>query len=469
MDDNLVDYSGFDISASGLDGIDYSNWQPLDSEGATCDTFIGRYYGKLHFIKRLKKDLCANPLYRELFLKEFEIGFALDHPGLVRYVNIDIRSDVPYILTEFVDGATLGNFTAKNPDYFNSRGNALRFMTELLEAVGYMHSRQVLHLDLKPDNIMVTFTGFSVKLLDFGFSRDDAHDRTPGRTPVFAAPEQLKEGGKTDIRSDIYAIGGIMRFIRESCPSSRFSARGWRKLEALCLSEDPADRPENTDVLLASLRKAAAGKKRILFYGGGAVAALAIAVALVTGGNQGNVAERQKVADAPSDSIASIPPVPDNQEAISAPAASVPGETHDVADQGKMAAIPHRADVADYETLREQMDADIELRARDILMPVYKMGEHMLATDDFSYEYYLEYCDRISKDYRKALDNKDIREKYPQIREGDIVMDVAAYTASSIGSAVMKQMEAVGKKVEKLDMASKYYSEKADGNIRQSK
>jgi serine/threonine-protein kinase len=146
--------------------------------------------------------------------KDFETGYRLDHPHLVRYVS---KGD-DYLLTEYVDGETLAQFAASHPEYFKSHKQTDRFISQLLDAVGYLHQHQIVHLDLKPDNILITRIGYEVKLTDLGFCYTDTYTVTMGRTDKYAAPEQLpsfgKEGlgvvAKPDARTDIYAIGKIM-------------------------------------------------------------------------------------------------------------------------------------------------------------------------------------------------------------------------------------------------------------------
>jgi len=71
---------------------------------------------------------------------------------------------------EYVDGQSLSQRLATDPDYFRKRKNADKFVRQLLDAVSYLHSHQVLHLDLKPDNILLNPLGGALqdKLLHGG-------------------------------------------------------------------------------------------------------------------------------------------------------------------------------------------------------------------------------------------------------------------------------------------------------------
>ena len=201
----------------------------MESQGATCDTFRVKLYGKLHFLKRLKREYAGDIRYQEVLRKEFETGYRLEHPNLVRYISLDDDS----ILMEYVDGETLTQLLTADPDYFKSRKNSDKLLCQLLSVVGYLHSHQVLHLDLKPDNIMLTRIGNDVKLIDLGYCYTDTFPDTTGRTNGYAAPEQLTSE-VVDVRTDIYAIGRILE-----CLPDHYK---YNKVIARCTAPDPAAR-----------------------------------------------------------------------------------------------------------------------------------------------------------------------------------------------------------------------------------
>ena len=227
-----------------MDSSSFSDTQPAypDAElltvgGSTCDCYRVKLYGKFHFMKRLKPELRTDPRYVSAMQKEFETGYRLEHPHLVRYVS---KGD-DYLLTEYVDGENLRIFTDSHPDYFKSRKNADRFMRQLLDVVGYLHQHQVVHLDLKPDNILITRIGYDVKLTDLGYCYTDTYTDTMGRTDKYAAPEQLNGLSKVDARTDIYAIGKIL----QTLPCAHI----YNKVIARCTAEDPSKRYQTVDDL----------------------------------------------------------------------------------------------------------------------------------------------------------------------------------------------------------------------------
>lgn len=218
-----MESSQFSDSGSRFEAV-----EQLEAQGATCDTYRVKLYGKLHFLKRLKPEVAGDIRYQEALRKEFETGYQLEHPNLVRYISLDDD----YILMEYVDGETLSTRLATQPDYFRNRKNTDKFLHQLLDVVGYLHSHQVLHLDLKPDNILLTRIGSDVKLIDLGCCYTDTFPDTTGRTVAFAAPEQLT-GGVVDVRTDIYAIGRIL----ECLPDHNYN-----KVIARCTAPDPTTR-----------------------------------------------------------------------------------------------------------------------------------------------------------------------------------------------------------------------------------
>lgn len=225
--------------------------EPIDSNGATCDTFRVKLYGKLHFLKRLKPAFVNDIRYQEAFRKEFETGYRLEHPNIVRYVSFSDEG----ILMEYVDGETLKQRIDSHPEYFNKK-NIEKLLRQLLDAVAYLHAHQVLHLDLKPDNIMLTRIGNDVKLVDLGFCYTDTFVDTQGRTDHFAAPEQLNSDN-VDERTDIYALGRII----EQLPEHNI----YNKVIARCTASDKHDRFQSIDELSRALKKRSSFIRYFLF------------------------------------------------------------------------------------------------------------------------------------------------------------------------------------------------------------
>ena len=240
--------------------------EQMETQGATCDTFRVKLYGKLHFLKRLKAEYAGDIRYHEALRKEFETGYRLEHPNLVRYISLDSDS----ILMEYVEGEPLSQRLVTQPDYFTKRKNTDKFIRQLLDVVGYLHSHQVLHLDLKPDNILLTRINDDVKLIDLGCCYTDFFPDTTGHTNAFAAPEQLS-GGVVGIPTDVFAIGKIL----ECLPAHTL----YNKVIARCTAEDPSARYQSVEEILHDVSH---GRRywRVVAILAALVAAIVIGVAL---------------------------------------------------------------------------------------------------------------------------------------------------------------------------------------------
>ena len=221
--------------------LSFPDAELLPFGGSTCDCYRVKLYGKLHFMKRLKPELRTDPRYVSALQKEFETGYRLDHPHLIHYVS---KGD-DYLMTDYVDGENLKQFVATHPDYFKSRKNTNRFLTQLLDVVGYLHQHQVIHLDLKPSNILMTRIGNDVKLADLGYCYTDTYTDSMGRTDKYAAPEQI-HGEQVDARTDIYAIGKIL----DTLPLPSI----YNKVKTRCTAEDPLKRYQSVEELQNDLQ-----------------------------------------------------------------------------------------------------------------------------------------------------------------------------------------------------------------------
>ena len=154
--------------------------------------------------------------FRRRFLKERRILGELEHPHIARWLDGGVdEAGRPYLVMEFVDGQPLDRYMAETRPGGTAR---LDLLTQVCDAVQYLHGALVAHGDLKPSNILVGADG-QVKLLDFGAAKlIMPNDSTGGGettmtraflTPHYASPEQ-KMGEGPSVSSDIYALGVIL-------------------------------------------------------------------------------------------------------------------------------------------------------------------------------------------------------------------------------------------------------------------
>lgn len=222
----------------------------LLQQGATSTVECRWEDNRKVFVKRLRQELTSDERYREAFYKEFEIGKAFDCPRLVKYIRMEGDS----IIEEFVDGLTLDAFIRENPDYYHNEARLRTMLLQLLEGLAYLHERQILHLDLKPTNIIITRLGNHVKIVDFGFSYSDSFVMSPGKTEGFAAPEQFCKGAELNVTTDLYAFGRILTYIDEEVGIPR----KYKTIAEKCCRENPEDRFASVD----EIRNAITHEKR---------------------------------------------------------------------------------------------------------------------------------------------------------------------------------------------------------------
>lgn len=208
--------------------------------------------GKWVVLKCLRKEYASSVLAKEMLAKEYQTGYPLQHPNIVTMLDFtQVPSLGDCIVEEYVDGMTLAEFIRKGQA---SDSDIKRILMQIIDAVGYLHQRQLIHHDLKPANIIITHNGGNVKLIDFGLSRSDA-DATPqpvAGTLHYVAPEKI-EGKKADCRSDIYSLGVIIQDLVPLCSKS-FGKR-LQRIARRCTATLPDDRYQHADDLLDDLRK----------------------------------------------------------------------------------------------------------------------------------------------------------------------------------------------------------------------
>ncbi len=225
----------------------YTELTPLSVNSQFCQLFIAQREGKRFILKCLKPEHCTDPLYEGLLRKEFEIGYALDHPHICHIYDY---CEFPHlghtIVMEYIDARTLASYMTEE----HTSQDKMEILRQLCQAMSYAHKRQVIHRDLKPDNIMVTYNGDNVKIIDLGLSDTDYHClfKSGAGSYQYAAPELLQLQ-KVDLRCDIYSIGAIVSKLFEG-NSTRIS----RKIVAKCTQYNVANRYTSCDAIIDAIR-----------------------------------------------------------------------------------------------------------------------------------------------------------------------------------------------------------------------
>src|SRR5580698_6433629 len=177
---------------------------------------------KLHrpvAIKFLSDDL-ADAAARRRFQREAQMASSLNHPHILTVYDIGEFEGRQYLATEFVDGGTLKNWAQQHP---RSWEDVAQLLTGVADGLAAAHQAGILHRDIKPDNILVTTSGYA-KLADFGLAKLESSDpRSVTRTlteahtrqgmivgPLaYMSPEQAS-GQTLDARSDVFSFGVVL-------------------------------------------------------------------------------------------------------------------------------------------------------------------------------------------------------------------------------------------------------------------
>ena len=177
-------------------------------------------------------------------MKEFEIGLQLEHPYICRTFAMERFAGMGFtIVMEQVDGDTLQTLIDEKR---LSSELAFRIVSQMMDALDYMHSKQIIHRDIKPANIMVTHMGKNVKIIDFGLSDSDLFGvlKMPAGTYRYLAPEQLLEGAVAEPGADIYSLGMVMEDMAVAAGSKKL-----RRMSRICTVKDASQRPDSIEAL----------------------------------------------------------------------------------------------------------------------------------------------------------------------------------------------------------------------------
>lgn len=164
-------------------------------------------------IKILSETLLHDSYARQKFDQEVEALLRIDHPGVVRVLDVgQLPDERPYIVMQYVDGETLRSQIPAEGMNLNRVASILKQIGEALE---HVHEKGIFHRDLKPENILIKRDKDTVVLLDFGIAKvkdsvvapSTAHGASVG-TLLYMSPEQLR-GEDVTAASDIYSMSLI--------------------------------------------------------------------------------------------------------------------------------------------------------------------------------------------------------------------------------------------------------------------
>jgi tetratricopeptide (TPR) repeat protein len=258
----------------------------LLGEGSTGQVFLARRPGieRLFALKLVHHGMDANGIAR--LKREAQLASRLDHPNIVRALDLGQHAGQLYLVMDHVPGPTL-QATLDSGGTPNLEA-ALDLLEPIVDAVGAAHEAGVVHRDLKPANIIIDGRDGEPRVTDFGLAHDmgslDQLTRAGDvlGTPAYMAPEQLR-GEPVDTRADVYALGAILYQLvtgripftgdtlgdlahaimrGDPTPPSQLNPLLPPAIEAVCLralSKSAGDRPRTARDLGQELRRARSG------------------------------------------------------------------------------------------------------------------------------------------------------------------------------------------------------------------
>lgn len=166
----------------------------------------------------------AGPSFVERFHREQHILASLDHKNILRMLDAGMSgAGYPYLVMEYVHGLHLDEYCDALQLGIRER---IELFLQICDAVAYAHRNLIVHLDLKPSNVLVNEDGV-IKLLDFGTSKliqpDSLLTTTVLATPAYASPEQLRNEPVTT-SCDIYSLGAILVDLLAGRPPTKQSS-----------------------------------------------------------------------------------------------------------------------------------------------------------------------------------------------------------------------------------------------------
>ena len=181
-------------------------------EGGMGIVKLGELQGKKVTLKesKLKYNRNGNIFVSKTFINEINIIASLRHPNIVLFMGVTIDDNLYYMISEYVEGGSLNKYIHSKKNYL-TEPQKIKISLQIALAIKYIHSKNILHCDLKSENIFLD-ENFNAKLGDFGFSYIMSKEAKSavGGTYRWMAPEILINNEKYEKTADIFSYGLIL-------------------------------------------------------------------------------------------------------------------------------------------------------------------------------------------------------------------------------------------------------------------
>ncbi len=177
-------------------------------------------FNKLVVLKSLKRSIASDPEVRRMFLNEARLSARLNHPNVVEINEVTEHEGLPVIVMQYLEGRPLSDVIVRLGPAF-SRAAHLKILCDAMAGLHYAHQLRdydgarmnVIHRDMTPQNVFVTFDG-QVKILDFGIAKlaGASQETQQGviKGKLRYMPQEQIDGDDVDHRVDVYACGVML-------------------------------------------------------------------------------------------------------------------------------------------------------------------------------------------------------------------------------------------------------------------
>lgn len=157
--------------------------------------------------------------FKDKFIKEAKTIARLDHPNIIHIHDVFVENNTAYYVMEYIEGESLSDVVRRCGPL--AEKDAVEYIRAVASALDYIHQRRIMHLDIKPANVMLRKEDNRAILIDFGLSKQyDAEGNQTSSTPLgisagYAPMEQYQQGGVQEFspETDIYSLGAALYYL----------------------------------------------------------------------------------------------------------------------------------------------------------------------------------------------------------------------------------------------------------------